>query len=107
MTSSLELINQRRIKTKIYQTDSTASPLKMLRDHMMAITQQQYQPPLMYSLGQINQRTIKTKIQTPITASPLKMLRDHMMASTQHQYQLPIISEPGRINQPRLKTKIT
>src|SRR5260221_8208881 len=79
----------------------------MLRDHVMATTQQQYQPPRMSSLGLINQRSIKTKIsQTQSTASPLKMLRAHIMATTQHQYQPPRMSSLGQINQKRLKTKI-
>src|SRR5260221_3444602 len=75
----------------------------MLRDHMMATTQQQYQPPMMSSLGQINQRRIKTKIsQTLSTASPLKMLRDHVMTTTQQQHQPPM-SSLGQINQKRIK----
>src|SRR5260221_11651705 len=91
--SSLGQINQIRIKTKISQSDSTTSPLKMLRAHVMATTQHQYQPPRMSSLGQINQIRIKTKIcQTPSTAYQLKMLRAQVMATTQHQYQPPRIS---------------
>src|SRR5260221_368574 len=80
----------------------------MLRDHMIATTQQQHHPSIMSSLGQINQRRIKTKIsQTPSTASPLKMLRDHMMVTTQQQYQPPMMSSLGQINQRRIKTKIS
>src|SRR5260221_716756 len=75
---------------------------------MMDTTQQQYQPPMMSSLGQINQKRIKTKIsQTHSTASPLKMLRDHMMATTQQQYQPPMMSNLGQINQRRIKTKFS
>src|SRR5260221_1141716 len=80
----------------------------MLRAHVMATTQHQYKPPRMSSLGQINQRRIKTKIsQTPSTASPLKILRAHVMATTQHQYQPPRMSSLGQINQRRIKTKIS
>src|SRR5260221_13672614 len=74
----------------------------------MAFTRQQYRPPTMSSLGQINQRTIKIKIShSNRTASPFKMLRAHVTATTQQQYQPAMTSSLEQINQRRIKTKIS
>src|SRR5260221_11967240 len=81
-------INKTKEKTKISHSNRTASPLKMLRAHVMATTQQQYQPPTMSSLGQINQRRIKTKIsQTDSTASKLKILRAHVRSEERREWK--------------------
>src|SRR5260221_13756593 len=80
----------------------------MLSRHLISFTKRHSYDLMMSSLGQINQRRIKTKIShSNRTGSPLKMLRAHVMAVTQQQYQPPTMSSLRQINQRRIKTKIS